>query len=123
MPGGIHIRICYAPSTGEIVVVPPDGAVRLLDADFNVVARSFFGVEPEHLTTVGDWMIISSLRGGTVLYDARTLRIRDRITLDEVPSTPTTARLDLPNKRLVLLAYTKHTGDGAVRFDVPLPGL
>jgi hypothetical protein len=123
LPGGNHIRVSYVPATGELIVVPTDGAVRLLDADFNVVARSFFGVEAEHLTTVGEWAIISSLRGGTVLYDSRNMLVRDRITVDEVPSTPSTARLDLPHKRLVLLAYIDHSGKGAVRFDVPLPGL
>lgn len=124
LPGGAGTHLTFVPGTGNLVVAPNDGAVRLLDDEFNVLATSFYGSTVDHVMATGHWVALTSMRLGTVLYDARDLVVQDRITQEQVTTSPNSVRLDATHKRLAALSISDpEAGEGSDGYHVPLPGL
>ncbi len=122
--GGNRSRVSYVPATGNLVVAPSDGAVRLLDKDFNTLAKTEYGVEPEYLMAVGKWVMLSSTDVGTVLCDGRDLVVRDRIGPIQIPVNAFTVRLDIDDNQLIAVDIKEmDTGKGARAVSRATPGV
>lgn len=122
-PGGIHTRVSYVPATGDIVIVPADGTVRLLDRQLDEKAAAFHGEAPDYLATASSWVLVSSPVRGTTIYDANSLVVQDQIATGAVSLSPQTVRLNITRPELVGLAVDGSDGEKTTRKSVPIFGV
>lgn len=104
VPAGNYTLVAYLPGQTGVVVTGVDGRVRRYDEDGSLVASRQLDLQAQTLTVEGDTVLLSAPNEGSVILEAETLAVVERIAVGEV-----LPRADVEDDRLALIIYGDAT--------------